>query len=192
MSPSSLTTTTSQRRLKISSRNPPATPGHDSEISDDTIGRALSSPLFIQEREEPADRREAYHSYELPVQSFSVCHSRMGRLVHEPSSLGSTSEKNQVAKWKTKQSGSSLKDKKSKFSLILEPRFKDTNFKLIQIGEVSRNWMELSSLSEEKFITLLQVTNNFDEINNFCMNNYWNKIGIFVKLIWKVLMRWKI
>ena len=34
-------------------------------------------------------------------------------------------------------------------------------------------------------------TNNFDEINCFFMNNYQNKIGIFVKLIWKVLMRWK-
>ena len=35
---------------------------HDAEISDDTIGRALSSPLFTQEREEPASRRQAYHS----------------------------------------------------------------------------------------------------------------------------------
>ena len=33
---------------------------HDTEISDDTIGRALSSPLFTQEREEPAGRRQAY------------------------------------------------------------------------------------------------------------------------------------
>ena len=31
----------------------------DTELSDETIGRALSSPLFIQEREEPADRRQA-------------------------------------------------------------------------------------------------------------------------------------
>ena len=29
---------------------------HDSEISDYTIGRALSSPLITQEREEPAGR----------------------------------------------------------------------------------------------------------------------------------------
>ena len=43
--------------------------------------------------------------------------------------------------------------------------------------------MELSSLSEEKLIMLLQVMNNFDEINYFCMNNYQNKIGIFVKLM---------
>ena len=35
--------------------------------------------------------------------------------------------------------------------------------------------MELSSFSEEKLITLLYVMNNFDEINNFFMNNYQNK-----------------
>ena len=49
---------------------------------------------FIQEREEPADRRQAYHSFEeslLPSQSLSVCHVRTGRPVHELSSLGSSS-----------------------------------------------------------------------------------------------------
>ena len=30
-----------------------------------------------------------------------------------------------------------------------------------------------------------------DEISNFFMNNYWNKIGIFVKLMRKVSMKWK-
>ena len=40
-------------------------------------------------------------------------------------------------------------------------------------------------------MVLLQEMNNFDEINNFFMNNYQNKIENFVKLIWKVLMRWK-
>ena len=47
---------------------------HDSEISDDTIGRALSSPLFIQEREEPASGGQAYH--------LSVGHVRTERLVN--------------------------------------------------------------------------------------------------------------
>ena len=45
----------------------------DVELDDETIGTALSSPLFIQEREEPANWRQAYHSYEeslLPAQSF--------------------------------------------------------------------------------------------------------------------------
>ena len=60
-----------------------AVPSHlfDAELDDETIGKALSSPLFIQEREEPQDRRQAYHSFEeslLPAQSFSVCHPRTG------------------------------------------------------------------------------------------------------------------
>ena len=45
----------------------------DVELDDETIGKARSSRLFIQEREEPADRRQAYHSHEeslLPAQSF--------------------------------------------------------------------------------------------------------------------------
>ena len=66
----------------------------DTELDDETIGRALSSPLFIQEREEPADRRQAYHSFEeslLPAQSLSVCQARTGRPVHELSSPSSRS-----------------------------------------------------------------------------------------------------
>ena len=46
---------------------------HDLEIDDETVGRALSSPLFVQEREEPADRRQVYYSFEeslLSSQSF--------------------------------------------------------------------------------------------------------------------------
>ena len=38
---------------------------------------------------------------------------------------------------------------------------------------------------------LLREMNNFDEINNFFMNNYWNKIGNFAKHTGKVSMRWK-
>ena len=67
---------------------------HDAELSDETNCRALSSPLFIQEREEPAGRGQAYQSFEeslLPSQSLSVCHVRTGRPVHELSSLGSSS-----------------------------------------------------------------------------------------------------
>ena len=59
---------------------------HDSEISDYTIGRALSSPLFTQEREEPAGRGQAYQSFEesfLSSQSLSVSHVRTGRPVSD-------------------------------------------------------------------------------------------------------------
>ena len=61
---------------------------HDSEISDDTMGRGIFSPLFTQERKEPAGRGQAYHSYEeslLPVQS-SFARTLMERPVNELSS----------------------------------------------------------------------------------------------------------
>ena len=65
-------------------------PSHscDAELDDELIGKALSSPLFIQEREEPEDRRQAYHSHEeslLPAQAFFAPTST-GRPVYELSS----------------------------------------------------------------------------------------------------------
>ena len=72
---------------------------HDAEITDDTIGRALSSPLSTQKREETAGRRQAYHSLGggvcvLPSQLLSICHVRTVRPVHELSSLGSSTREN--------------------------------------------------------------------------------------------------
>ena len=67
----------------------------DAELGGETIDKALSSPLFIQETGESADRRQAYHSNEeslLPAQSF-FAHSRTGRPVHEHGSLSSCREK---------------------------------------------------------------------------------------------------
>ena len=60
----------------------------DAELDDGTIGKALSSPLFFQERQEPADRRPAYHSHEESLLSAQLffAHARMERPVHELSS----------------------------------------------------------------------------------------------------------
>ena len=58
------------------------------ELDDEILGKALSSPLFSQEREEPANLSQAYHSHEenlLPAQSF-FAHTSTGRPVCEPSS----------------------------------------------------------------------------------------------------------
>ena len=98
----------------------------DAELDGGAIGKALSSPLFIQEREESSDRRQAYHSDEeslLPTQSF-FAHSRTGRRVHELSSLSSCRENETI---------------RIKFSLFSEPRFRNMNLKPILIGEVFRN-----------------------------------------------------
>ena len=60
----------------------------DAEFDDELIGKTSSSPLFIQEREEPANLRQTYHSHEecsLPAQSF-LTRTSTERPVYEPSS----------------------------------------------------------------------------------------------------------
>ena len=73
----------------------------DAELDDETtIGKALSSPLFIWEREEPADRRQAYHSHEeslLPAQSFFT-HTQEQEDLY--TNLVRLKNGNQVATWK--------------------------------------------------------------------------------------------
>ena len=79
MSPTSSTTSTTQKLFAAIFQNESVDidtePSYscDAELDDELIGKALSSPLFIQEREEPADLRQAYHSFEeslLSAQSF--------------------------------------------------------------------------------------------------------------------------
>ena len=88
----------------------------DAELDDELIGKALSSPLFIQKREEPANLRQTYHSHEecfLPAQSFFT-RTSTGRPVYEPSSDLSQKRKssrdseneNQDSLWKTKRANS--------------------------------------------------------------------------------------
>ena len=61
---------------------------YDAELDDEIIGKAQTSSLFIQEREEPANLRQACHSHEeslLPAQSFFE-HASTERPVYELSS----------------------------------------------------------------------------------------------------------
>ena len=187
-------TTTSQRPLTYSSRSPPA---RSAWLGVRWLhhGRALSSPLF-QEREEPAGRRQAYHSPEeslLSSQSLSVGHVRTGdrltSLVHK----FQTSEKIHVATHKKSKSGFFRNDKKSRFSLILERRLANTSSRSDYDRRSIQKLNEVIEYQRGEFIVLIKETNNFDDINNFFMNNYWHKIGIFVKLVRRIQIekRWK-
>ena len=65
-------------------------PSHsfEAELDDELIRKALSSPLFTQEREESANLRQTYHSHEeclLPAQSFFT-RTSTGKPVFAPSS----------------------------------------------------------------------------------------------------------
>ena len=80
---------------------------HGLEYDDYTIGMTLSSSLFIQEREDTASRRRAYHSVDEELsssQSSSVEHNRIGRLV-SLTRKSQTTKKISVAAQKVSKSG---------------------------------------------------------------------------------------
>ena len=96
---------------------------HDLEISDHT--------MFTQEREDPASRRQAYHSPEeslLSSQSLSVGHVRTGRPVDEFGSPISNVREIPCRDSENEQIRFFWNDKKSRFSLIVEQRFKKHEF----------------------------------------------------------------
>ena len=136
-SPSSLTTSTIRRILR-SSRTNPATQCPRTCLTRNSTRPSGKRSLHNCSGEEPVDRRQACHSCEeswLPALSISVTQER-GRPVDEPSSPSSCREK--PSRDSMSESGFSLNDKKSKFSLILESRFKNTSSKPI-VEEVPRN-----------------------------------------------------
>ena len=104
---------------------------HDAELSDETIGKALSSPLFIQEREEPADRRQAYDSFEeslLSAQSLSVWHVCTGRPVNELNSLSSCSREKPICEKEELQKSHVLKVKELSRRKLTEDFLEVTSF----------------------------------------------------------------
>ena len=109
----------------------------DAELDDETIGKALSSPLLIQEREEPANRRQAYHSHEeslLSAQSI-FAHARTGRPVHE---LGSCRKRKSSREMENERIRIPLERQIEQIlSDVRTPRSRNTNFKPILIEEVS-------------------------------------------------------
>ena len=126
----------------------------DAELDDELIGKALSSPLFIQERAEdklitlvkkvccqfsPFSRAQVRGDpYTNQVQ---ICLKR-----------GS-----QVATWKTSESGFSGKNRKSKFLLKSDLRSRSTNFKPSLIKEVSRNLTGIIDSQRMELIILFRV-----------------------------------
>ena len=133
---------------------------HDLEYDDDTIGRALSPPLFTQEQEEPASRRRAYHSLDEGLsssQSSSVGH-KSGRLVGDQLDPLISNFK------ETPRRGS----ENEQIKILLERQKKQIfdDCRPIKREAVFTNWMKLSSLNEVKCIVLFKETNNFDDIKN--------------------------
>ena len=81
-------------------------------------------------------------------------------------------------------------DRKSKFSPNARRKLRNTSSKLIKTEVVYENLLKRLSRSKMYFIALKQK-NFIDEINNFFINNYQNRILNYVKLTRKVSMKWK-
>ena len=159
---------------------------HDLEIDDYTIGRALSSPRFTQEREEPASRRQACHSSDeslLSSQSSSVGHVRTGRPVFDEfGSLISNVTENPRRDSDNERIRILLERHKEQHLADYRAEIQKHEFQADYDRRSIQKLNEMIESQEEKFIVLIKETNNIDEINNFFMNNYWNKIENFVKL----------
>ena len=97
---------TTEPYIQESTRENGSLNSHDPEYDDCTIGMALSSPLFIQERQDAESRRRVYHSHDERLsssQSSSVGH-RTGRpLWNSLTHWSQTSVKIRVAAQKNEQ-----------------------------------------------------------------------------------------
>ena len=144
----------------------------DAELYDEIIGKALSSPLFIQEREEPANLRQTYHSHEeslLPAQSFFT-RTSTGRPVYEPSS--DLSQKTEI---KSRRDQLLLQEQLSEQNLdLLEAHIKS----LHEMQELKRiEGLRIDEFSRRRLIenqdTISELTARIQELQNEvnCMNN---------------------
>ena len=165
---------------------------HDLEFDDYTIGMALSSSLFTEEREDPASPRQAYHSLDEGLsssQSSSVGHVRTRRPV-----FGSPipnvrenpcrdSENEQIRILLERQKEQILADyreeiQKHEFQADCDRRNIQKLNEVIesQLGEIHR-----AHQGDEQYRRDQQLPHE----------QLLDKIGIFVKLMRKVSLRWK-
>ena len=118
----------------------------NAELDDEIIGKALSSPLFIQERKEPANGRQACHSHEeslLPAQS---CFAHTST-VRPNTNLVRAKNENQVAKWKMERIRILLERQKEQIFAEVRTEIHKHEF---QADSESRSIQELNGIIESQ------------------------------------------
>ena len=160
------------------------------EFDDELTGKAPSSPVFIQEREEPANLRQTYHSHEeslLPAQSFFT-RTSTERPVYESSSDLSQ-------KWKSSRDLENQQIRnfpESQKQQILADATPEIQKHELRAESDKRSIQESTGIIDSrKLIILLQVVSNPGEINYYFKQNYQNKIGLFGKLVSGICETWK-
>ena len=160
------------------------------ELSDETIGRALSSPLFTQEREEPASRRQAYHSFEeslLSSQTLSVGHVRTGRLA----SLSSNVRENPCRDSENEQIRILLERQKEQILADCRAEIQKHEF---QADYDRRSTPKLNGVIESQRSEINRAPAGDEQLRRdqlLLHEQLLEQIGIFVKVMRKVSMRWK-
>ena len=160
----------------------------DVELDDETIGKALSSPQFIQERGESADRRQACHSHEeslLPAQSF-FAHTRTGRPVCE---LSSHQKRRSSREMENERIRSLLERLKEQF--LAEVR-SETQKHELQADSDKRSIQELTGItdSQRREIDHTRACDEQLRRDQLLLHEQLSEQnrGIFVKLVSKVFM----
>ena len=145
MSPTSSTTTTSQRQLKVSSRSPPVTPGPRTcmtlrSVTSPSAWRSLHHCFRSEKNQRAVEKLVTLLKkvYCHVSRSLSVGHVRTGRLVNEFGSLSSCVRENPCRDSEYQQIRILLDDKRANSRMIVEHRFK-TSSKSVMTEEVSKN-----------------------------------------------------
>ena len=162
---------------------------NDLEYDDVTIGIALSSPLFYQEREDDASRGRAHHYHDEGLsssQSPSVCHRTVRpvveqfdsqiRNVRENPRHSSESEKIRILLERQREqilADCQAEIRKHEFQADYDRRSVP---KLNEVIESQRGEIYRAHQGDERLRRDQQLLRE---------QNYWNKIGIFVKLMRK-------
>ena len=162
-------------------------PSHsrDAELDDETVGRALSSPLFCQEREEPANRRQVYHTHEeslLPAQSF-LAHSRTERPVCE---FSSHQKRKSSREMENERIRLLLERQREQMLAEVRPEIQKHEF---EADSDRRRIQGLNRIIESQRREIDHTIASGQQLRRDQLLQ--NNIGIFVKLISKVFMRWK-
>ena len=164
----------------------------DAKLDDELIRKALSSPLFTQEREEPANLRQTYHSHDeslLPAQSFFTRTSTV-KSVYEPSSNLSPKRK------------SSRDLENEQIRILLERQEEQILAQVrseIQKHELEaesdrRSIQELTGIVDSQRMEIdhtITGASNPGEIIYYFKKKYQNTIGIFVKFVSGICETWK-
>ena len=198
MSPTSSTSSTTHRLLKSSSRCNSATRCPRACLTRNTATRPSAKRslhhCFIQEREEAANRRQAYHCYEeslLPSQSLSVCHARTGRPVHELSSLGSRRREKPSRGSENEQIRILLERQKEQILAHCRAVIQKHEF---QADSDRRSIQELSGIIEfqrREIDHILACDEQLRRDQQLLHEQLQNRIGIFVKLMRKASVKCK-